>query len=600
MATALARFWRLDRRLTAVWIVAMIAGPVLPLGVLAASGRVVDEVPHVVTAGWGGAAGHRLVQALVVMSVIVVVGLFADSLRWRSADLLGHRFRADQRQRIIAAFVARAGIGHADDPAVQDAAKAADSEWLRTLPEGVMNVVGNRLNGFGGALLVALHEPLGAVVLAAAWMVGGRWKWRRAVEDAKANLGQVRELRRSAATADLAMSPLAAKEVRLFGLGDWLGARFATEWHAAMAEIWRRRRGGVGAGAAVFTFLCAAHAFVLVRVATAATSGRLGVGTVAVLLQAVIATRGIGGVPYGFHEVQYGLSAVPALADLEAMLAGAPDLGGSDAAPLLREAIRLENVRFRYPRSGRDVLAGVDLVVPAGTSVAIVGDNGAGKSTLVQLLARLRDPTAGRITVDGTDLATVEPGAWQQAVAAVSQHALRLPLPARENVAGGRSVPDDVLDRAARDANAAAIVDGLPLGWDTPLSREFTGGTDLSGGEWQRLALARALVALDAGAQVLVLDEPTAHLDVRAEAELYEQFLHLTRGRTTVLVSHRFSTVRRADRIVVLDAGRVVEQGTHRELVAAGGRYATMFALQASRFADRTDAEDRVGDEAVG
>jgi ATP-binding cassette subfamily B protein len=136
------------------------------------------------------------------------------------------------------------------------------------------------------------------------------------------------------------------------------------------------------------------------------------------------------------------------------------------------------------------------------------------------------------------------------------------------------------------DARAAAIVAALPDGWDTPLSREFTRGADLSGGEWQRLALARALVALDAGAQVLVLDEPTAHLDVRAEADLYDHFLRLTRGRTTILVSHRFSTVRRADRIVVLDNGRVVEQGSHDELVAAGGRYAAMFALQASRFGE--------------
>ena len=591
IASAAAGFWRIDRRLTAVWAVATVAGPVLPLGVMAASGRVVDAIPEVVGTGFAGPAGHRLVRALVAMGVIVVVSLFADSLRWRSADLLGHRFRADQRQRIIGAFLGRAGIGHADDPAVQDAARGADSDWLRSLPEGLMNVVGTRINGFGGALLVALHEPVGAVVLAAAWMVGGRWKWRRAVEDAKANIGQVRELRRSAATADLAMSPLAAKEVRLFGLGDWLGARFSHEWHTAMAEIWRRRRGGVGAGAGVFGLLFAAHAFVLVRVATMATSGRLGVGAVAVVLQAVIATRGIGGVPYGFHEVQYGLSALPALADLEAMLTQTPDLTGTAPAPVLREAICVEGVRFRYPRSDRDVLAGVDLEIAAGTSVAIVGDNGAGKSTLVQLLARLRDPTGGRITVDGTDLATVEPSAWQRAVAAVSQHALRLPLSARRNVAGGRLVSDDVLDQAVRDANAAAIVEGLPSGWDTPLSREFSAGTDLSGGEWQRLALARALVALEAGAQVLVLDEPTAHLDVRAEADLYEHFLRLTRGRTTILVSHRFSTVRRADRIVVLAGGRVVEQGSHDELVAAGGRYATMFALQASRFADRIERD---------
>ena len=585
------RFWRLSGPLTGVWVATTMVGPLVPLAVMVFSGRVVGAVPDVATAGFDTPAGRRLVQALVLMALMIVASEFVDSIRWRSADLIGHRLRADQRQRIMAAFLSRAGIGHADDPGVQDAAVAADNDWLRSLPEGLMNVVSNRITGVGAAFIVAVYEPLGAAMLTLAWLVGGRWKWRRAVEDAKVNLGQVRELRRSAATADLATSPLAAKEIRLFGMADWLGDRFAREWHTAMAEIWRLRRGGVKSGAAVFALLFAAHVLVLARIAGAASAGSLGLGSLAVVLQAVVATRGIGGVPYGFHEVQYGLSAIPAMTRLEVMLADAPDLQGSASVPALRDAIRVEGVRFRYPRGDREVLAGVDFEIPAGSSVAIVGDNGAGKSTLVQLLARLRDPTDGRITVDGTDLATVEPSAWQQTVAAVSQNALRLPLSARTNVAGGRVVSDGVLDKSVVAANAAGILDALPQGWDTPLSREFSGGAELSGGQWQRLALARALTGIEAGAQVLVLDEPTAHLDVRAEADLYEHFLRLTRGRTTVLVSHRFSTVRRADRIVVLERGRVVEQGSHEELVTAGGRYAAMFDLQASRFADITEDE---------
>jgi ATP-binding cassette subfamily B protein len=519
--------------------------------------------------------------------------VFADSLRWRCADLLGHRFRADQRERIMAAFLNRSGIDDLDDPEVQDGAMAADNDWLRSLPEGLMNIGGIRIMGYGGAAILAVHEPLGAAALAVAWSIGGRWKWRRATEDAAANLGQVPELRRSAATADLATSPLAAKEIRLFGLGDWLGARFAAEWHTAMSEVWRQRRSGAAAASGVFALLVVTHVFALARIVDAAAAGRIGVGTVAVLLQAVLASRGIGGVSYGHFEIEYGLSAVPALDRLEATLAGRPDLPGTAAVPALAHAIRFEGVRYRYPRTEHDVLAGVDFEIPAGASVAIVGDNGAGKSTIVHLLSRLRDPTDGRITVDGVDLATVDPSAWQRTVAAVAQNALRLPLSARRNVAAGRAVAGDVLTRAAIDAGAAGVVDALPAGWDTPLSREFTGGADLSGGEWQRLALARALAALEAGAQVLVLDEPTAHLDVRAEAALYDHFLQLTRGRTTVLVSHRFSTVRRADRILVVDRGKVVEQGSHDELVAAGGRYAVMFALQASRFAggEPTDTE---------
>ncbi len=572
--------------MTGTWLALSVVGPLVPVGLTVISGRVVGAVPDVVRQGFGSPAGHHLRQALVVMAMLMVASELVDTIRWRCSDLIGHRFRADQRQRIMATVLNRAGVGHGDDPAVQDAVSAADSNWLRSLPEGVMNVVGTRITGLGGAVVLAFYEPLGAVLLTGAWMVGGRWKWRRAVKDAEANLGRVRSLRRSTATAELATSPSAAKEIRLFGLADWLGERFSTEWHSAMTDIWRARRGGVGSGAAVFALLFAAHVLVLARIAGAATTGRLGLGSLAVTLQAVIATRGIGGVPYGFQEVQYGLSSIPAMTRLEAMLAEAPDLGGSLPAPDLIDAVRLEGVRYRYPRTDRDVLAGIDLVIPAGTSMAIVGDNGAGKSTLVQLLGRLRDPTGGRITVDGTDLATVDPAAWQQSVAAVSQNALRLPLSARRNVAGGRAVSQATLDAAIAAANATEVVDALPAGWDTPLSREFEGGADLSGGEWQRLALARALAALDAGARLLVLDEPTAHLDVRAEADLYDHFLRLTRGRTTILVSHRFSTVRRADRIVVVEGGRVVEEGNHDELVAAGGRYATMFSLQASRFAD--------------
>lgn len=572
--------------MTAAWSFLAVVGPLLHLAVTVASGRLVGAIPEAVGAGAGSPAGRRVTSALVVMGVLTMFGPVVDTVRWRAADLLGHRFRADQRQRVMAAFLGRAGIDSAADPAVQDAAAAADNAWLRSLPEGLMNVGGLRIGGFGAAALVAWYEPVAAVALAGAWVLGGRWKWRRATADAAANLGQVPELRRSAATAELATSPAAAKEVRLFGLGDWLGARFAREWHEAMAEIWRLRRGGVGSAAGVFVALVATHVLVLVRVGAAAADGRLGLGALAVVLQAVVATRGIGGVGYGHQEIEYGLQAVPALDRLEAMLAATPDLPGSGPAPDLATAIRAEGVRYRYPRTDRDVLAGVDLEIPAGTSMAIVGDNGAGKSTLVALLARLHDPTAGRIVVDGTDLATVDPGAWQRSVAAVSQHALRLPLSAADNVAGGRPAPVDVLDRAALDAGAADVVATFPNGWDTPLSREFTGGAELSGGQWQRLALARALAALEAGARVLVLDEPTAHLDVRAEAELYDHFLRITRGRTTILVSHRFSTVRRADRIAVLERGRVVEQGSHDELMALKGRYAAMFTLQASRFTE--------------
>ncbi len=254
-----------------------------------------------------------------------------------------------------------------------------------------------------------------------------------------------------------------------------------------------------------------------------------------------------------------------------------------ESAP--RQEIRLEGVRFRYPGREDDVLSGLDLVIPAGRSLAIVGDNGAGKTTLVKLLARFYDPSEGRLLVDGVDLRDLDQTAWQRRLAAVFQDFVRYPLTAIENIGFGAPYGPDH-EVAARRAGALALIEALPNRWDTLLSREFEGGVDLSGGEWQRLALARALFAATrTGGGLLILDEPTAHLDARAEAGFYDSFFDVTAGCTTIVISHRFSTVRRAQRIVVLDGGRVAETGTHEELLAAGGRYAHMFELQASRFA---------------
>jgi ABC-type multidrug transport system fused ATPase/permease subunit len=233
-------------------------------------------------------------------------------------------------------------------------------------------------------------------------------------------------------------------------------------------------------------------------------------------------------------------------------------------------------------------VSGVTLDLPAGRSIALVGPNGAGKTTLVKLLARLYEPDTGRILVDGTDLAALDPGSWRRQLAVIFQDFERYELPARDNIGfGALSLRDDdrALATAVRRAGATAVVDALPQGLETVLSRRYPGGVDLSGGEWQKVALARALLAVEGGARVLVLDEPTANLDVRAEAELFDHLLEATASCTTVLVSHRFSTVRRADLIYVLDpGGRVVEAGTHEELVDRHGRYAELFALQAARF----------------
>jgi ATP-binding cassette subfamily B protein len=272
---------------------------------------------------------------------------------------------------------------------------------------------------------------------------------------------------------------------------------------------------------------------------------------------------------------------------------GRPRPGGRQAGRAPVSGIAFEKVSFAYPGSGRNVLQDLDLQFPAGTSTAIVGLNGAGKTTLVKLLSGLHEPTGGRITVDGAALEELDARSWQRRLAVIYQDYVRYELDAAANIglgAPGHLGDTEALEQAIERAGAAEVTAALPDGLATVLSSRYSGGVDLSGGQWQRIALARALFAVQAGASVLILDEPTAQLDARAEVAFFDRFLELTRGLTTVVISHRFSTVRRADRVAVLDGGRITEQGSHEELLAAGGQYAQLFALQARRFAGEEQA----------
>jgi ATP-binding cassette, subfamily B, bacterial len=261
----------------------------------------------------------------------------------------------------------------------------------------------------------------------------------------------------------------------------------------------------------------------------------------------------------------------------------------------LRGGIRFENVAFAYPGSERLVLDGLDLTIRARQCTALVGLNGSGKTTLVKLLSRLYEPTSGAILADGRAIASLDVNAWRRQIAVIFQDFNRYELSAADNIAFGAIEQPADSGRVAAAAHTAGIDEAiakLPHGMGTLLSRQYAEGAELSGGQWQRIAMARALYAVDHGAQLLVLDEPTSALDARAEAAFYEEFIANARGRTTLLISHRFSSIRHADRIVVLEHGRVVEDGTHQSLLDQGGRYAGLYHLQARRFQAGEDIDD--------
>ncbi|MDN3354971.1 ATP-binding cassette domain-containing protein [Actinomadura sp. DC4] len=438
-------------------------------------------------------------------------------------------------------------------------------------------------------VLATFHWWLGLGVLAT-WLVV-----RRPLRDlVRSRVGTFRRateaLRRSWYFAALTWRPGPAKEVRVFGLGDWLIGNHRSLHEEAMGPSWAEARRLNRRIALLGLLVLAAYSASTATLGWAAYHHTISLGTLVVMLTMLPASMQAGGVNATDFALEGMLSSVPDLDALTASLAATEPGGDAPAAAgLPARDVTFAAVSFRYPGTGHDVLSELDLVLEAGRSTAIVGVNGAGKTTLVTLLARLRDPTGGKILIDGRPLTELPAREWQRQVAVVYQDFTRFPLTARENVALdllGEPVDPDVLARVAGRAGAAGLVAGLADGWDTVLSAEYAGGQDLSGGQWQRVALARALYAVERGARLLVLDEPTAQLDVRAEASFYERFLEITEGVTSVVISHRFSTVRRADRIAVLDGGRITELGAHDELLRADGTYAEMFRLQVARFAE--------------
>jgi ATP-binding cassette, subfamily B, bacterial len=592
--TLLREMFATSRWLSLALAISIVVPALLGGAFILSTSVIVAAVPGTARGGLDSADGRRMTSALVVVAVVYTLQMVLHPLGAAVSDVLGRRLEGRMRDRLVHAVLGPAGIAHLEDPELIDQVSLAQTVGIgevrpRSAVASVNSKYSEQLAGAVASVLLFGYAWWAPLVLVAAWAFL-RYAWvRKMRESVQLNALQTRALRRSTYYRELALTAPAAKETRVFGLGSWLVDRFVGSWTDAMSAVWRERRRGGPLVWISLVVLGGIQLAVLWLVARSAVRGEISVTAFAVYLQSSLIVEGV--VSYDLdHKIDSASRPIMATVDLEREVRNARHQlpGELPADGLPRTEIRLENVSFRYPGRAAEVFSGLDLIIPAGRSLAVVGENGAGKTTLVKLLARLYDPDGGRLTVDGTDLRRIDARQWARRVAAIFQDFVHYELTAAENVGFGaphRAGDREALDNAARRAGAEDVIAGLPDGWDTVLSREYENGTDLSGGQWQRVALARALFAVDGGAGVLVLDEPTAHLDARAEAEFYDRFLQLTEGRTTIVISHRFSTVRRADRIVVLEHGRVLEQGSHDELLLAGGRYAEMFALQAARFA---------------
>jgi ABC-type multidrug transport system fused ATPase/permease subunit len=565
--------------LAALWWTVLLLRGILPAAFAISMGVLVGAVQH----------GSALAGPLALTGAIFLLLQVLSPIHQTAGANLGDRTAAWLYDRLTEACVRPPGMGHLEDPALtSDLTAARDFDLGMTGPPlsismdfiatGMVEMAG----GLASAVILARYAWWAAALLVGAWLAT-HWLLRESAVWRDRNTEEVRAAQRDADYAyRLAVDPPASKELRLFGLSGWTLDRFIarrTRLHELQYAATRLRERPV-----IWSLLLVVSANVLMfwSLASAAANGRISLGEAVIYAQCAV---GVSMIAFGgFSWALDGAAApVAAVLRLEPAMrpAGSLSSGSRPAGAAPQREIRFRNVTFAYPSGGSaaaPVLRHFDLTIPAGSSLAIVGQNGAGKTTLAKLLCRLYDPQEGAIEIDGDDLREFDLASWRSRVAAVFQDFIRLELPLRDNVAPAG--PPDEIVRAALESAGAADLASL----DTVLARGYDGGIDVSGGQWQRVALARALAAVKLGAGVVLLDEPTAQLDVRGEAEIFDRLLAATRHCTTILISHRFSTVRHADRICVLEHGRVIELGSHEELMALGGRYRTMFDLQAQRF----------------
>ena len=589
LRSTLALVWTTDPRRSALVAATSLIQAAVPAATLWISKLLLDAVALAVSGGFAGPseAFARLAGLLAVQVGVGALSSMLTAVQSGAQELLGDGLQHAMSAKILAK-ASELELSAFEDPETYDHLQNAYREVGRR-PLSVFTTLVGLLQavvtlGSVSALMAQLGWAVVPLVLLAS--VPG------VITTNRFGTESYRMLRRRAADARvqnylgrLLTSDETVKEVRLFGFEGYLMQRWREYYLRFRTELESlvRRRSAWGLVASLTSSLLIALA--TLSVLRRASLGALTVGDFGLFVQ------GIGQLQRQFSVLLQGASGVQQdllymrnLFEFVELPSRDLDAGEVWSGPI--ERIDVEHLSFRYPLTDRDVLRDVSFTVRRGEALALVGVNGAGKTTLVKLLTRLYEPTGGRVLLNGMDAARFSPRSVQREIATVFQDFGQYQMTVRENVEigrGGHTAEEEAVRAAAERAGAAGFVDELPAGFQQMLGRWFAGGQQLSGGQWQRLALARLYYR---GGSVLVFDEPTAALDAAAEFEVVEGLRKQAGDRIAILVSHRFSTVRTADRIVVLEDGAITETGTHAELVALGGTYATLYGLQARGYQD--------------
>lgn len=581
---AVSLVWSTNRSLTlAIAGLTALAG-VLPAAVAWVGARIVDAVVSAI------ASTH---DPQVALRYVVIEGLLVAALAiaQRMLSLCQSLLRAQLGQRVNVMILEKAltlELAHFEDADFYDRLTRARREASSRPLSLVMRTFGlaqNAVSIVSFAVLLARFSPWAVVVLVLAGLPAFLAEAKFSCDAFRLFRWRSPETRMQLYLETVLAREDHAKEVKLFGLGERFLQRyrdiFRRLYHEDRALTVRRDAWGLGLGLIATVTLYGAYAWIAIEAVRSLIT--LGEMTMYLMLfrQGQAAVSGSLAAIGGMYEDNLYLSTLYEYLETEVP----PARGALTRGPQPEDGVRFENVSFCYPEANEPALIDIDLHLPPGASLALVGENGSGKTTLIKLLTRLYRPTSGRILLDGLDLGEWDADVLRGRIGVIFQDFARYQMQVGENIGAGDEphFDDETRWRAAAERGQADdFIATLPAGYRTQLGKWFRDGRELSGGQWQKIALSRAFMRTRA--DILVLDEPTAAMDAQAEADVFEHFRRIAQGRITILISHRFSTVRMADQIVVIDRGRIVERGTHQELVALDGRYARLFALQAKGY----------------